>query len=193
MKSRKWTVAGAALSVIVVASCSTGDGGAPYATGVTPGAPEDGGGGPSASTDATVVDAAPSLSDAAVNEGAPPEAAAPGKVLPGPSRGSAIALSPDESIAVVCNRDAGSVTVFSLSYAAGQPPSVTLVKELDAGAGSEPWQAVVAPDNNTAFVLLRRDRKVLRIDSLQYGPVKATEQASTGSEPTGIALTPTGA
>src|SRR5689334_16518055 len=36
--------------------------------------------------------------------------------LPGPSRGSAVVLSADDRVAVMVNRDAGSVSVFSLSY-----------------------------------------------------------------------------
>ena len=36
--------------------------------------------------------------------------------LPGPSRGSAVVLSADDRVAVMVNRDVGSVSVFSLSY-----------------------------------------------------------------------------
>ena len=36
--------------------------------------------------------------------------------LPGPSRGSAIVLSADDRVAVMVNRDVGTVSVFSLEY-----------------------------------------------------------------------------
>src|SRR4051812_21542011 len=42
--------------------------------------------------------------------------AGPGAELTQPSRGSAVALSPDDSTAVVVNRDVGTVTVLSLDY-----------------------------------------------------------------------------
>ncbi len=117
----------------------------------------------------------------------------PAGVLPGPSRGAAIALSPDDSVAVMVNRDAGSVSVFGVTYPAdGSPPVVTRKKELSLGAGSEPWQAVVAPDGVTAYVVLRKDQKLVKIADLKGDPTEAA-RVPVGSEPTGLALTPTGA
>ena len=49
----------------------------------------------------------------------------------GPSNGSSVALSPDESRVVVCNRDKGSVTVFTVGYA-GATPTMTKVGEVAA-------------------------------------------------------------
>ncbi|MDB4992738.1 MAG: collagen triple helix repeat domain protein, partial [Myxococcaceae bacterium] len=89
----------------------------------------------------------------------------PGTVLPDASRGSAIALSPDDSIAVMVNRDLGSVSVFDLAYPAeGASATVTKKAEISLGAGSEPWQVVIGPDGTTAFVVLRKDQKLVRID-----------------------------
>jgi hypothetical protein len=114
-------------------------------------------------------------------------------VLPSASRGSALALSPDDAVAVMVNRDSGSVSVFALDFPAdGTAPKVTKTAEVQLGAGSEPWQVVVGPDGDTAYVVLRRDQKLARIKSLRSLP-KLDGAVDVGSEPTGVALTPTGA
>src|SRR5450432_4163004 len=38
------------------------------------------------------------------------------KVAAGPSKGSAIAVSPDDSVVVACNRDTGSISVLAMTY-----------------------------------------------------------------------------
>jgi len=113
-------------------------------------------------------------------------------VLPGPSHGASVALSPDDSVAVVANRDVGSVTVFKMSYVTGAPATATVVGEISVGAGSEPWQVAISPDNTTAYVVLRRDQKLAEITGLQSTPVLG-RSVGVGSEPTAVALTPTGA
>ena len=64
------------------------------------------------------------------------------KTAPKETRGSAIALSPDEATVVAVNRDVGSVSVFHVDYGDGQP-ALTLTAEVDVGAGSEPWQVAI--------------------------------------------------
>jgi YVTN family beta-propeller protein len=118
--------------------------------------------------------------------------AATATVLPAPSRGSAVAVSPDDSIVVAVNRDAGSVTVFSVEYPHNAAPRVVWSKEINLGWGSEPWQVVISPDSTTAYVVLRRDQKLVKLGWLKTAPGKAGEVA-IGSEPTAVALTPTGA
>jgi len=109
----------------------------------------------------------------------------------GPSRGSPIALTPKDEYAVVVNRDVGSVSILALSYAMPDAPSATKVAELSTGAGSEPWQVETSPNSNNAFVALRHDQKLVRIDDIS--PIaKIGPSAQVGSEPTGVALTPTG-
>src|SRR4051794_7767708 len=108
-----------------------------------------------------------------------------------PSRGSAAALSPDDATAVIVNRDVGSVSVLALQYPAGSAPIAQLTREVTLGDGSEPWQAVVGPDSDTAYVVLRKDQKVARIRYLRTAPVLDSAVA-VGSEPTSIALNPTG-
>ncbi len=117
------------------------------------------------------------------------EVATPPAVLPGPSRGSSIAVSPDDSIVVACNRDSGSVSVFKATYVAGAP--TVLAKTYDVAVGNEPWQVAIAPDNDTAWVVLRKDQKIVKISGLKAVPT-VTATVAVGSEPTGLALTPTG-
>ncbi|MET0594612.1 MAG: hypothetical protein ABW133_18070, partial [Polyangiaceae bacterium] len=114
-----------------------------------------------------------------------------GPVLTGPSRGSAAALSPDDATAVIVNRDVGSATVLAVQYSASKPPTAELKREVLLGAGSEPWQAIVGPDNDTAYVVLRKDQKVARIRYLRTQPV-VDGTIAVGSEPTAIALSPSG-
>ena len=107
---------------------------------------------------------------------------------PGPTRGSAIALTPDDARLVTVNRDAGTVTVMAVDYSDGQP-AMTVVSEL--AVGGEPWQVAIDACGQTAFVVLRKDQKVVRIDQLDGTPVVGPS-ADVGSEPTGLALTPNG-
>ena len=74
----------------------------------------------------------------------------------GATRGSAIALSPDDRALVTTNRDVGSVSVLHVDYSDGLP-AMQKVVELDLGAGSEPWQAAVDGCGERAYVGLRND------------------------------------
>jgi mono/diheme cytochrome c family protein len=106
------------------------------------------------------------------------------------SRGSALALTADDSVAVMVNRDSGSVSVFSIEYPDDKVPVVTRKAELPVGG--EPWEVAIHPNDDTAFVVLKRDQKLVRIDGLKSTPQKCGE-AAIGSEPTSVALSPTGA
>ena len=105
----------------------------------------------------------------------------------GTTRGAAIAVSPDDSIVVSVNRDVGTVSVISVDYADG--PAMTKTVELDVGAGSEPWQVAIDACGKRAYVILRKDQRVITIDDLDTTPVLGAS-VSVGSEPTGLALTP---
>ncbi len=114
-----------------------------------------------------------------------------GPVSKNPNRGSAIALSEDESIVVMVNRDSDSISVFAITYAAdGSTADAKKVGD-DVKVGGEPWQVVIAPDNDTAYVVLRKDQKLVKVSGLKKAPTVGTSVA-VGSEPTGVALTPTG-
>jgi hypothetical protein len=116
--------------------------------------------------------------------------AGPGAILPVPSHGSAIVFSPDDSLAVATNRDVGSITVLKMSYPNGAAPTASLVGEVHVGA--EPWQVVISPDGTKAYVVLRKDQQVVEVTGLGSSPAVGRTVA-VGSEPTGIAITPTGA
>jgi DNA-binding beta-propeller fold protein YncE len=113
-----------------------------------------------------------------------------GVLLPGPSRSGALAVTVDERIAVAANRTADSVSVFAL--APGLGPNLLRLAELSTGAGSEPWVVTADSDADAAFVLLRRARQVIRVTDLRSAPRIAAERGVTGSEPTSLALSPTG-
>jgi DNA-binding beta-propeller fold protein YncE len=111
-------------------------------------------------------------------------------IAPGPSRGSGVAISADDAVVVAVNRDSGSVTIFKTAFPEdGSPAKLTKSTELTVGA--EPWQVVIAGDSDTAYVVLRKDQKLVKITGLKSTPVVAASVA-VGSEPTAVALTPGG-
>ena len=73
-------------------------------------------------------------------------------IAPGPSRGSAIAISADDSVVVAVNRDSGSVTVFKTTFPEDGSPA-TLAKSAEVPVGAEPWQVAISPDGDTAYVV----------------------------------------
>lgn len=114
----------------------------------------------------------------------------PLSIAPGPSRGSAIAISADDAVVVAVNRDSGSITVFKTTFPEdGTPASLAVVAEVPVGA--EPWQVALSPDGDTAYVVVRKDQKLVKVSGLKSTPVVAGSVA-VGSEPTGLALTPGG-
>ncbi|HVH46057.1 MAG TPA: YncE family protein, partial [Labilithrix sp.] len=115
---------------------------------------------------------------------------APLTIAPGPSRGSAVAISPDDSIVVAVNRDVGSITVFKTTYGS-DGTSAGLEKTAEVPVGAEPWQVVVSPDGDSAYVVLRKDQKLVKVGYLKTKPAVIADVA-VGSEPTGVALTPGG-
>lgn len=120
-----------------------------------------------------------------------PDAPAFGRaVLPGPSRSSAVAVSADDRVAVAVNRTAHSVSVFALS--GPNPPVAARVAEVSTGDGSEPWSVALGPDDDTAWVTLRRDAQVVRVDHLHGTPTLFATRSPVGAEPTAIALSPSG-
>jgi YVTN family beta-propeller protein len=107
------------------------------------------------------------------------------------SRGSAVALSPDDSTAVVVHRDVGTVSVLAVISHDDAPATITPRAEISLGQDAEPWQAVIGPDGDTAYVILRKTQRLARISHLRSKP-KLDGSADVGSEPTALALSPTG-
>jgi len=109
------------------------------------------------------------------------------------TRGGAVVLSRDERIAVVANRSAGVVSVFRLDP--DNPAALTQgdPTEIDLGEGSEPWASVIGVDDDTAFVVSRANQRVHRLLELHQNPhLDPEEPAEVGSEPTAIAIAPSG-
>lgn len=114
------------------------------------------------------------------------------EVFAGATKGSAAALAPDGLVGAVVNRDVGSVTILALDAdSEDEPPTLSVVEEIDLGKGSEPWQVAIGPDGESAYVVLRQGQEIVRIDDL-YGEPHVGARAPVGSEPTGLALSPTG-
>jgi mono/diheme cytochrome c family protein len=106
--------------------------------------------------------------------------------------GGAVALSRDERVAVVTYRSAGLVSVFSLTEQGGHTVATNQV-EIDTGAGSEPWAAVVGADDDTAYVVFRQPQLVAKITALHSSkPTLQSQRVSVGSEPSAIAISPSG-
>lgn len=105
-----------------------------------------------------------------------------------PTNGSAVVIARDDKVAVVANRAAGTVSVFNLNLGSLSPATRTA----NLAVGAEPWAAVIGQDGDTAYVILRKDQKVVKIEKLHTAPAIATASAKTGSEPTGIAISPSG-
>jgi DNA-binding beta-propeller fold protein YncE len=114
----------------------------------------------------------------------------PLSIAPGPSRGSGIAISADDAIVVAVNRDSGSVSVFTTTFPEDGTPA-TLTKTAEVPVGAEPWQVALSPDGDAAYVVVRKDQKLVKITGLKGTPTVAGS-AVVGSEPTGLALTPGG-
>lgn len=75
---------------------------------------------------------------------------------------------------------------MSIDYTDGKP---RMKPEVEIPVGGEPWQVVIDGCGKTAYVVLRKDQKVVRIDNLDTTPTKGAS-VDVGSEPTGLALTP---
>jgi YVTN family beta-propeller protein len=136
--------------------------------------------------DVTIVD----VVDAAVDVARPPSCTT---TAVGSTRGSAIALTPDETRLVAVNRDVGTVTVMTIDYLNNAQPTLTKLVELSigSGAGSLPSQVAIDACGKRAFVVLRGDQQVVAIENLDSTPTVGASVA-VGSEPTSLALTPNG-
>jgi DNA-binding beta-propeller fold protein YncE len=89
----------------------------------------------------------------------------------GGTRGSAIALSPDDKRIVAVNRDTSSVTVMSVDYT-DQKPKMTVVAEIK-DVGAEPWQVALDACGKTAYVISRKDQRLVEITDIDTMPTRS--------------------
>src|SRR5688572_15471636 len=107
----------------------------------------------------------------------------PPEVLQRPSRSSTIALSDDGTRVLMVNPEDDSLSVF------------TTADNLRTGkvtTGDEPSNVVVAADG-TAYVANRADATVVKLSRIDAATPQIDATVAVGSEPIGLALSPTGA
>jgi hypothetical protein len=108
------------------------------------------------------------------------------------TRGGAVVLTYDERVAVATYRSAGVIAVYRLNPKAAPAELIGDAIEIDVGADAKPWASVIGADDDTAFVLLRGSRQVVRIRELHGQPRLEAARVDVGAEPTSIAITPSG-
>lgn len=104
-------------------------------------------------------------------------------------RSSTIALTSDDTRAVVVNRQKASVSVFRVRNADGSDASQLLA---EIPVGREPRFVALSPDNSRAYVTNAVDGTLSVIDLAAATPVAAGSAIDVGIEPRGVAITPNG-
>lgn len=107
----------------------------------------------------------------------------PGPVLSRPSKSSTIALSDDGAHVAMVNPEDGSLSIFQTS---------DNTRTAKVATGGSPAGVVIAPDSKTAYVSNRADGTVVRVTGIDGGTPAVDATAQVGSEPVGLALSPTG-
>ena len=106
-----------------------------------------------------------------------------GAILKRPSKSGAIAITGDDKYVIQVNPENDSVTTFRVS---------TNEKVAEIPVGKEPFSVVIAPDDKTAYVANREDGTVMKLSGINGSSPSVVATVNVGSEPTGLALTPTG-
>jgi YVTN family beta-propeller protein len=105
------------------------------------------------------------------------------------SRSSSIALTGDDSRAVVVNRQKASVSVIRVRNSDGTDASQLLA---EVPVGREPRFVALAPNDSYAYVTNAIDGTMSVIDLTATTPVAVGAAIPVGVEPRGIAVTPNG-
>lgn len=105
------------------------------------------------------------------------------------SRSSSIALTGDDTRAVVVNRQKASVSVIRVRNADGSDASQLLA---EVPVGREPRFVALSPNNARAYVTNAVDGTLSIIDLTAATPVAAGNAIDVGIEPRGVAITPNG-
>ena len=122
-------------------------------------------------------------------DGTAPQPSAPSGKLD--NDGGTVVISRDQRVAVAVNRMAGIVSVFPLSPTLPQDQVLGRAVELDVG-DNEPWAAVIGPDDDSAYVVLRKQQVVRRIFDLHGTPRLDEVVSRVGAEPTALAISSEG-
>jgi YVTN family beta-propeller protein len=139
----------------------------------------------------TTSDANPATSNEGATGDGPIGMVGPARTAP--TNGSAVAIAPDGKVAFAVNRTANSVSIFATDFTAS-PATATRTIEVPTGDQTEPYAVVLGNDGDTAYVTYRRAQRVAKFVGLHSTtPSIAPATATTGSEPTGIAISPSGA
>lgn len=127
----------------------------------------------------------PASEDAGPPDAGPTDAGPPAAVLKRPSKSSTVAISDDDKRVLMVNPEDDSVSLFDTT-------TKLRVARIALTAGDEPSAVVISPDNSTAFVSNRGSSTVSRIRGIEGTTPTVDGRVSVGSEPTGLALSPTG-
>src|SRR5688572_15913858 len=106
------------------------------------------------------------------------------------ARSSTIALTSDDTRAVVVNRQKASVSVIRVRNANGSDASQLLA---EVPVGREPRFVALSPDNSRAYVTNAIDGTLSVIDLTAAAPVALGTAVDVGIEPRGVAISPNGA
>ncbi|HYJ42583.1 MAG TPA: hypothetical protein VEW08_17460 [Steroidobacteraceae bacterium] len=106
------------------------------------------------------------------------------------SRSSSIALTSDDTRAVVVNRQKASVSVIRVRNTDGSDAAQLLA---EIPVGKEPRFVAIAPNDSRAYVTNAVDGTMSVIDLTANTPVAMGAAIHVGVEPRGIAITPNGA
>jgi DNA-binding beta-propeller fold protein YncE len=105
------------------------------------------------------------------------------------ARSTSIALTGDDTRAVVVNRQKASVSVIRVRNADGSDASQLLA---EVPVGKEPRFVAIAPNDTRAYVTNAVDGTMSTIDLTAATPVALGNAVDVGVEPRGIAITPNG-
>lgn len=129
-------------------------------------------------------DDAPAGDDTDADASVEPDAEPPPRaVLLRPSKSGTIAITGDDAFVAMVNPEADSVAVFD---------ATTGARTALIASGPEPSAIVIHPDDTTMFVAHRGDATVVKITDLRDATPDVGDPVAVGSEPTGLALSPTG-
>ncbi|HJQ84518.1 MAG TPA: YncE family protein [Candidatus Binatia bacterium] len=104
-------------------------------------------------------------------------------LLTRPSKSGTIAITEDEELVVMVNPDDDSISVFR---------TADNIRVGKITTGDEPSAVVLAADSTTAFVANRAGATVVRVRGIDGTTPTVSTPIAVGSEPTGLALSPTG-